>query len=91
MYYVYILFSKKDRELYIGYTNNLKRRINEHLDGQSTATRNRRPLELIYYEAYLLWSDAKRRENFLKGGNGRGQLKIQLGNILNKIKYKHLI
>lgn len=77
--------------MYIGYTNNLKRRIKEHSDGQSAATRNRRPLQLIYYETYLLWQDAKRREEFLKGGNGRNQLKIQLKNILNKVKYKHLI
>jgi len=91
MYYVYILFSKKDRELYIGYTNDLKRRVKEHQDGQSIATRYRRPLDLIYYGTYLFWPDAKRREKFLKGGMGRAQLKIQLKNILNKVGYKHLI
>ena len=67
MYYVYVLFSKKDHELYIGYTNDLQKRMQEHRLGKSRATMSRRPLLLIYCEAYLRWSDAKRREKFLKG------------------------
>lgn len=90
MYYVYILFSKKDHELYIGYTNDLGKRVLEHKSGKSLATKFRQPLSLIYYEAYLKWSDAKRREKYLKGGNGRGQLKIQLQDILREVKYSHL-
>lgn len=90
MFYVYILFSKKDGNLYIGYTNDLKRRLSEHKGGKNIATRNRLPLLLIHYEAYLKWSDAKRRETYLKGGNGRAQLKIQLQDILKELKYKHL-
>jgi len=90
MYYVYLLLSKKDKQFYIGYTNDLKRRISEHNAGLSFATRHRRPLMLIYYEAYLDWSDAKNREKYLKGGNGRKQIKIQLKSVLNKVKYKNL-
>lgn len=90
MYYVYLLLSKKDKQLYIGYTNDLKRRVAEHNAGLSSATRHRRPLMLIYYEAYLDWPDAKNREKYLKGGNGRKQIKIQLKSILNRIKYKNL-
>lgn len=90
MYYVYVLFSKKDRELYIGYTNDLKRRIKEHKDGKVRATMFRRSLFLIYYESYLRWSDAKRREKYLKGGNGRAQLKIQIHDVLKDFGYKHL-
>lgn len=90
MYYVYILLSKKDGQLYTGYTNDLEKRIEEHKSGKSLATKFRRPLHLIYYESYLRWSDAKRREKFLKGGKGRGQLKVQLQDILKEFKYKHL-
>ncbi len=90
MYYVYVLFSKKDRQLYIGYTNNLKKRIREHRELKVNATRYRHPLVLIYYEAYLRWRDAKQREKYLKGGNGRAQLKIQIGSILKEIGYKNL-
>ncbi len=90
MYYVYVLFSKKDHELYIGYTNDLERRIKEHKLGKVRATMFRRPLLLIYYEAYLYWAEAKQREKYLKGGNGRAQLKVQLGPTLKRLGYKHL-
>jgi putative endonuclease len=90
MYYVYVLISEKDRQLYVGMTNSLKRRLREHFNGQVTATKSRLPLKFIYHEAYLKWSDAKRRETHLKGGNGRAQLKIQLQDILKELKYKHL-
>lgn len=90
MYCVYILFSIKDRQLYVGYTNNLERRIKEHFDGKVISTKNRMPLKLIYYETYLKWSDARRRETYLKGGNGRTQLKIQLQDILRELNYKNL-
>ncbi len=90
MYFVYVLFSGKDKQLYIGYTNNLKRRLVEHQSGKSPATKNRLPIKLIYYEAYKRWSDATRREKFLKGGAGRGQLKIQLQDLLHDLGYKHL-
>jgi predicted GIY-YIG superfamily endonuclease len=52
--------------------------------------KNRRPLELVYYEAYLTSSDAKHREIFLKGGKGHEELKIQLKDSFKKIKYKFL-
>jgi len=70
MYYVYILHSKKDGNLYIGSTSNLKNRVVAHNNGHVMATKNGRPLSLIYYESYINNSDAKRRELFLKGGNG---------------------
>ena len=66
MFYVYILKSKKDHELYIGSTNDLKRRLKEHNSGDVFSTRLRRPLELIYYEAYKAEKDARRREANLK-------------------------
>ncbi len=89
MHYVYILLSKADRQLYIGYTHDLKARIKRHEQGYVRATKHRRPLKLIHYEAYLSSIDAKRREQFLKGGKGRGELKIQLKDIFNKLQYRN--
>lgn len=89
MYYIYVLFSHKDRMLYVGYTNDLKRRIGEHKTGVSQATKNRRPVSLIYYECYLTAFEAMRREKYLKGGNGREQLKIQLSETLRRLGYKY--
>lgn len=89
MYYVYILFSEKDKELYIGLTPNLKTRVIKHTNGFVKATKFRRPLKLIYYESYLSSNDAKHREVFLKGGKGHEELKIQLKESFRKVKYKH--
>jgi len=90
MYVVYVLISLKDRQLYVGYTNDLRRRLDEHLSGKSPATKHRLPMKLIYYESYLKWTDAKRREVYLKGGNGKKQLKVQIQDTLRAYEYKHL-
>jgi len=70
MYYVYILKSNKDDNLYIGYTNDLRRRLKEHNTSFSKATKSRLPLKLVYYEAYLSEKDAKEREFKLKRFSG---------------------
>ncbi len=84
MYCVYILFSHKDKELYIGYTENLENRFSLHTNGKVTSTKNRRPLELIYFEAYINQLDAKKREIFLKSGSGHRFIKKQLSNYFTK-------
>jgi putative endonuclease len=68
MFYVYVLKSSKDGKNYIGYTNNLKARFKEHTEGKVFSTKPRRPLKLVYYEAYTAESDAKGREFQLKRG-----------------------
>ena len=88
MYYVYILFSEKDKLLYTGSTSDLRNRFKKHVDGFVKATKHRRPLRLIYYEAYSNELDARRREIYLKGGKGKSELKIQLKEILLKLEYK---
>ena len=71
MHYVYVLRSGKDNNLYTGYTADLRQRHATHRAGKVASTRNRRPLQLIYYEAYVLAKDAKARELFLKSGSGK--------------------
>ena len=66
MYYVYVLKSKKDGDGYIGSTKDLRRRFQEHNNGEVPSTRPRRPFELIYYEAYISEKDARLRESKLK-------------------------
>lgn len=89
MYYVYILISSKDGNLYIGSTPDLKARVEKHEKGYVQATKHRRPLKLIYYEAYSYSIDAKRREIFLKGGKGRAELKIQLRACFDAHDYRY--
>lgn len=71
MHYVYVLQSHSDHGLYIGYSGNLRRRLQEHQAGLSFATSFRGPWQLIYYEAYVEEQDARGREEFLKSGLGR--------------------
>ena len=78
MYYTYILKSKKDGLNYTGYTKNLKLRFEKHNKGQVESTKNRLPLELIYYEACLNQEDATRREKYLKTHYGKMFLKKRL-------------
>ena len=57
MFYLYLIRNKLTNQTYIGYTNNLKRRFEEHKDKNP---------ELIYYEAYKCREDAQIREMKLK-------------------------
>lgn len=85
MYYVYLLKSKKDNKLYIGLTNNLKKRLVEHDQGLTESTRHRRPLMLIYCEAYTSQKDAQTRERkFKKFKNSYAELKKRIFNSLEE-------
>lgn len=75
----------KDNKLYTGFSANLKQRIEFHNQGLNKSTKYRRPLKLIYYEAYTSESDARKREIFLKSGRGREVLKQQIENCINEI------
>lgn len=86
MFYVYTLQSKKDSSLYIGYTNNLRRRFAEHNDLKSKFTKYKTPYVLIYYEAYRSKSDAKYREyNLKRYAKGFAQLKSRIKNSLKAL------
>ena len=78
MRYVYILKSLKDYKLYIGRTDDLKRRFVEHVNGKIISTKNRRPLKLIFYESFASKSDAIRREKYFKTSKGKSSLRMML-------------
>jgi putative endonuclease len=78
MFYTYVLLSKKDGKLYIGYTDNLKKRVGEHAKGLVEPTKTRRPLALVYYEACLNQEKALKREKYFKTGFGRKFLKVRV-------------
>ncbi|OGH69311.1 MAG: hypothetical protein A2754_00520 [Candidatus Magasanikbacteria bacterium RIFCSPHIGHO2_01_FULL_47_8] len=85
MYFVYLLESKEDQSWYIGYTSNLKKRVQEHQNGYGCRTTSlKNGWKLIYFECYISKLDALGREKFLKGGSGRTYLKKQLRNYLEK-------
>ena len=77
-YYTYVLKSIKDKKLYIGWAVDLQRRLKEHNSGKVEATKNRRPLKLVYYEACLDKEKAIKREKYFKTGFGRRFLKSRI-------------
>jgi putative endonuclease len=82
MFYTYVLTSKQGGNFYIGYTNNLEKRLKEHQKGKVRSTAGRIPLKLIYYEACLNEKDALKREKYFKSGFGRRFLKNRLESFL---------
>ncbi len=78
MYYTYVLRSKKDKKMYVGSTNNLKLRFEQHQKGRVKSTKDRRPLEIIYYECCLNENDARRREKVLKSYRGKMLIRNRL-------------
>ena len=78
MYYVYVLFSQTNGDLYIGYTIDLRKRFNQHNTGEVKSTKGYRPWRLVYYEAYAGKPDAIQREKQLKMHKAKIDLKIQI-------------
>ena len=81
MFYTYVLQSTKNERLYIGCTNDLKRRFHDHNKKHgSVYTSRNAPYKLIFYEAYLNKKDAATAELFFKTGYGREVLRDKLKN-----------
>ncbi|MBI4117779.1 MAG: GIY-YIG nuclease family protein [Parcubacteria group bacterium] len=77
MYYCYVLMCA-DEKMYIGFSANVDQRVEYHNKGYSEATRPRKPVKLIFYEAFLNKSDALRREQYLKTNAGKRTLRLML-------------
>jgi putative endonuclease len=82
MFYTYVLQGAKDMKFYVGFTKNLKLRIEQHNKGLVESTQDRRPLNLIYYEACLNETDAVKRERYLKTYLGKMFLRKRLKSYL---------
>ncbi len=82
MYYIYVLQSKKDKQFYTGYTNNLKLRLQQHNNGEVASTRKRVPFQIVYFEGCVNQQDATHREKYLKTAWGKRYIKTRLKNYL---------
>jgi putative endonuclease len=82
-YYIYILTNSSHKTLYIGVTNNLKRRVYEHKNGvYDSFTKKYKVNMLMYYEIFESIEYAINREKQLKGGSR--QHKVDLINSINQ-------
>ncbi len=70
MYYVYLL-ELVDGKIYTGSTPDLKRRVTDHQNGHAEATKEGRPVRLIWYCAFESLLQARRFELYLKSGSGQ--------------------
>ena len=77
-HYVYVLESEKNGALYVGCTEDLKRRLKEHNREMNFPTKPYTPWRVIHCEAYLNEKDARRREKYLKINQGARLLKRML-------------
>jgi putative endonuclease len=71
LFYVYILESKVDNNRYVEFTTDIRRRLEEHKQAKSVATKYRLPMKLIYSELCTNEQDARRREKYFKTTDGR--------------------
>ncbi len=75
MHYVYVLQSLKDKGYYIGYTQDIKKRLESHNRGANKATKARTPFKIIYSECFEHKTNALKREIQLKKYKGGNALK----------------
>jgi putative endonuclease len=71
MWFLYILYSSKRDKFYIGSTNDLQRRLNEHNNRHTPSTRGGEPWNLVYHEEFENKSDARKRERAIKAKKSR--------------------
>lgn len=86
MNYTYIVRCS-DGSLYTGWTNDLEKRIKAHNEGKGAKyTKSRRPVELVYYEAFEKKEEAMSREWAIKQMSREEKLRISGGtsNMTNK-------
>jgi putative endonuclease len=88
MFYVYVLRSKRDHQLYTGFTTDLKERFRKHNKGEVVVTKYRRPFYLVYYEAFKNKKDAIIGEKFYKTGYGREILSQKIKFSLEQVSQK---
>ncbi len=81
-YYVYVLKFKNKKDLYKGYTKNLKLRFEQHQNKKVESTKKNDSPKLIYFEGCLNQQDATHREKYLKTHLGRLFLKNRLKSYL---------
>lgn len=91
MFYIYLIESLKNKDLYIGFTHDLGRRIKEHNEKLNLSTKHKAPWKLIYYEACLDKKDAMRREHYLKGSQGARMLKRRIKEYFYQQRSKDLV
>jgi putative endonuclease len=80
MYFVYAIKSINRNYIYVGMTNKVERRFDEHNTGKNKTTRPYKPFKLFYSEKFRTRTEARKREKYLKSGIGKEFLKSLIKN-----------
>ena len=84
MCYVYVLESLKNGKRYIDSTRLIPaERLEQHNGGSNKWSRENKPFRLIYFEEYHTYSEARKRENYLKTSNGRRFIKGRIAQLVS--------
>ena len=75
MIFVYAIQSLKDGRIYVGMSENVNKRIEQHNNGLTFSTKGFRPWNLIYTEVFPDKTEARKKEKYLKSGIGKEFLK----------------
>ena len=74
--FVYVIRSEVDGRFYVGMTENLERRLNEHNNGKTKSTKGYRPWILVHSEIHPDRITARKREKYLKSRVGKEYIKL---------------
>ena len=74
-YFVYAIKSKKDGRIYVGFSENVQKRFNEHNSGKTRSTKGYRPWKLIFTKGCETRIQARELEKYYKSGIGKEKLK----------------
>jgi len=80
MYFVYIIQSVRTKRYYIGSTNNIDRRLEEHNSNKTKSLKGKSPFQIVYLEKYNNLKEARNREIKIKSYKGGRAFKKLLGN-----------
>lgn len=78
MFYTYVLKSRDFSKYYVGHTEEIVKRLDEHNSGKTRSIKAYIPYDLIYFERFETRKEAVRREKYFKSGSGREYLKEKL-------------
>ena len=82
MYYVYVLLSLVNGDIYIGSTENVEQRVWLHNNGRVKSTKAYRPWKLLEVKEYNTRSEAVREEKFFKQHQQKEIIRCKYGQVV---------
>lgn len=78
MKYVYVIESLTDSTWYTGIAIDPAKRLREHNSGKNRFTKGHLPWKIIFTESFPDWTEARKKEKYLKTGAGKKWLEKKL-------------